>query len=87
MINKNQESGKMIYLNMLRLFSVGGSMSEEHWWNTDRVKPKYSDKNLSQCHFVHHKAHMYSRLAWHRTWASKVRHMTEQHGVGFTFPQ
>jgi hypothetical protein len=31
----------------------------EHRWNeTDRGKPKYSGKNMSQCHFVHHKSHM-----------------------------
>jgi hypothetical protein len=31
----------------------------EHRWNeTGREKPKYSGKNLSQCHFVHHKSHM-----------------------------
>jgi hypothetical protein len=31
----------------------------EHRWNeTDREKPKYSGKNLSQCHFVHHKSHV-----------------------------
>ena len=31
----------------------------EHRWNEiDRGKPKYSGKNLSQCHFVHQKSHM-----------------------------
>jgi hypothetical protein len=31
----------------------------EHRWNEiDRENPKYSGKNLSQCHFVHHKSHM-----------------------------
>jgi hypothetical protein len=27
----------------------------EYWWDdTDRVKPKFLKKNLSQCNFVHH---------------------------------
>jgi hypothetical protein len=31
----------------------------EHQWNEiDRIKPKYSGKNLYQCQFVHHKSHM-----------------------------
>jgi hypothetical protein len=31
----------------------------EHRWNeTDKGKPKYSGKNLSKCHLVHHKSHM-----------------------------
>jgi hypothetical protein len=25
---------------------------------TDRVKPKFSEKNVTHCHFVHHKSHM-----------------------------
>jgi hypothetical protein len=28
------------------------------WWNDiDRGKPKNSEKNLYQCHFVYHKSH------------------------------
>jgi hypothetical protein len=31
----------------------------EHRWNEiDKGKPKYSEKTLSQCHFVRHKSHM-----------------------------
>jgi hypothetical protein len=31
----------------------------ELWWNdSDRRKPKNSEKNLAQCFFVHHKFHM-----------------------------
>jgi hypothetical protein len=31
----------------------------ELWWNDiDRGKPKSSEKNLSKCHFAHHKFHM-----------------------------
>jgi hypothetical protein len=40
-----------------RSFSFFQAM--EHRWNEiDRGKPKYSEKNLSQCHLVHHKSHM-----------------------------
>jgi hypothetical protein len=31
----------------------------DHRWNEiDRGKPKYTEKKLCQCHFVHHKSHM-----------------------------
>jgi hypothetical protein len=30
---------------------------ERRWNDTDRGKTKNSEKNLSQCHFVHHKYH------------------------------
>jgi hypothetical protein len=34
-------------------------MSMEHWWDdSDRGNPKYWEKNLSQCQFVHHKFHV-----------------------------
>jgi hypothetical protein len=43
-------------MKMINLFFF---LVMEHRWNeTDRGKPKYSGKNLSQCHFVHHKTHM-----------------------------
>jgi len=33
-------------------------MGVEHWLNnTDRVKSKYSEKNLAQCHSVDHKSY------------------------------
>ena len=34
-------------------------MITEHWWNdADRGEQEYSEKTLSQCHFVHHKSHV-----------------------------
>jgi hypothetical protein len=33
-------------------------MGMEYWWNdNDRAVPKYSEKNLSHCHFAHHNSY------------------------------
>jgi len=53
-------------------------MSIEHWWNdNDRSKLKYSEKNLSEQHSVHHKFHM-DRLV-----NDNLRHGTALHSVKF----
>jgi hypothetical protein len=31
---------------------------EPRWNDIDRGKPKKPEKNLSQCHFIHHESHM-----------------------------
>jgi len=34
-------------------------MSVEHWWNdSDRGKLRHWERNLSKCHFFHHKRHV-----------------------------
>ena len=41
----------------------------EQWWNdTDRGKPQYWGKNLSQCHTVHHKSY----IDWPRCEGGKI---------------
>jgi hypothetical protein len=41
------------------VISPDDDMSMEPWWidDTDKGKPKNSVKNLSHCHFIHHKSH------------------------------
>ena len=45
-------------MKMISFFSFFRGM--EHRWNEiDRRKPKHLGKDLTQCHFLHHKSHMY----------------------------
>ena len=34
------------------------SLNMEHWWSDTDIKLQYFKKNLSQCHFDHHKSHI-----------------------------
>jgi hypothetical protein len=45
-------SGLFFVLQMIHAYG------QPRWNDIDRGKPKNSERNLSQCHFVHHKFHM-----------------------------
>jgi len=42
--------------NYLSDFIINAHMSMCHWWkDTNRRKPKYVVRNLTECHFIHRK--------------------------------
>ena len=57
---------------------VGGTwttVSVKCWWNdTDKGKFKFSDKNSSECYFVHNKSHM----DWSETQAKSEKGKTDK---------
>jgi hypothetical protein len=44
--------------DIIEVFSVFCILMEHRWNEIDKEKWKYSEKNLSQCHFVDQKSHM-----------------------------
>jgi hypothetical protein len=48
----------MMKMKMIIIIIVLCLVMEHRWKEIDRGKPKYSEKNLSQCNFVRHKSHI-----------------------------
>jgi len=52
-------------------------MIKEHWCNdNDRGTEKYWDRNLSLCHFAHHKSHTNPGLRGERPETERLSHST-----------
>jgi hypothetical protein len=60
---------------LLRLYIVGHrTINMDHWWNdNNKRKQTDSEKNMSQCHFVHQKSHFPYGLSLHWTRATVIR--------------
>jgi hypothetical protein len=59
---QGKRAGFVLHLTTLNISKTIQDLwqSMAHWWNDpDRGKPKYWERNLSRCHFIHHKWHMH----------------------------
>jgi hypothetical protein len=55
-VEANKNFGKWLSCG-IQISGTFGLHHVEHRWNEiDRGKPNYTGKNMSQCHFVHHKS-------------------------------
>jgi hypothetical protein len=72
------------YYSYLRQKNESG---EPRWNGIDRWNPKYSERNLSQCHFVQHKSHKDwpERESKPRLWEF-YKGLHENYLLGVTFP-
>jgi hypothetical protein len=51
-----EEKNSLLF--MLFILQMIYAYGDPQWNDTDKGKLKISERNLSQCHFFHHKSHM-----------------------------